>query len=268
MSKEIHTLNMLLIAAITLAPWVTERFLLKCSKQFNPLYLIACAITTASIIFDVSTLSVAWLFFCLAGFGRFLRQNLRPPSMLQVVQSVPFIFSIVGALWLVSGSNGLGLLGYDQTFSYYAALHSTVLGWTMIGCMAALATHAERFNHIYSTAVLVSLGAFFIIAIGIDQAPVIKPIGVAGVTLMVGLSQMLMLHECRSSKLASFFGWISALGFLYTITLAWQHELGIISELTPLGVRPMVSLHGIINGLLVAPCMFLALHVRFAKHRG
>lgn len=268
MLAEINVLRGLLIAAFAIAPRVSIRFLLGEVKLLNVLHGIAFALVVVSIVFDVPYLSVAWLLFCLLGLGFFVRQNLRRPSLLQVVQAVPFIFSIAGAVWLVAGANDLGLLGYDPSFSFYAALHGTVLGWLMVGCMAALATHASRFNRVYSIAVLGCLVSFFLIAFGIDGAPIIKPIGVVGTTLMVGLSLSLLLWECRSSKAAASFALVSLLGFLFTIFLAWRNELGLTTiGFAPFGVRPMVSLHGAANGLVVAPSMWLALHFRFPAGR-
>ncbi len=53
-------------------------------------------------------------------------------------------------------------------------------------------------------------------------------------------------------------GSASALGLLVTLILAWQHELGVLSLPGVLVIRPMVSVHGLINGLVVAPCFLLA----------
>lgn len=267
MVAELHFLHLLLIAAMLIGPLVTSRFFLEPSKLHDILHVIALSLTTAGLLFDLPLLSFAWLLFCLFGFVLFLRRRFALLfSMYELAKCVPFVFSIVAATWLVSGANGFGLLGYGKTFSYYASLHGHFLGWIIVGGIAFLANEADRFNRFYLVAVFVCLASFLLIAFGIDGVAVIKPIGVLGLTVMIAASQVLFLITAKkNSPLAFALGVVSLLGFVLTITLAWQNELGTPSMTALFGTRTMVSLHGVVNGFVVAPCFFLALYFGVLK---
>ncbi len=266
MLKELDMLRALLIAAVALAPHGTSHLLRDASRRHRSAHLTAAALVAFALVLDIGYLSLAWLLFSLLSLLQFVRGALARPLPIHIVQAVPFVFGLVGAIWLFAGANDLGLLGYAPSFSFYAALHSTVLGWLMLGCLATMATQLEQVRLFVSFAVFLCLCSFFAIAIGIDQAPKLKPFGVLGISLTVLASQVVLLYACRKSRWALCFAAASLLGFLYTIGLAWQHEIG-SAEGAVQGVRSMVSLHGLINGLVVAPAMLLAVHLRFARER-
>lgn len=259
--SEIVMLRLLLVAAMMGAPLITREFLLTASKLHDVTHVVAFLLTVVALFIDWPQLSVVWLLYCLFAFGLFVRESVaqrgRRWTVHQALRLFPFVFSVVGALWLVSGANDFGLLGYGIFFSYYAALHGHVLGWMLIGSMILLATRPTRFQQWYLVAGLVSVVSFFLIAFGIDGVPFIKPAGVTGLTLAIGCAQILFLFEKRS-KSATALGLISLLGFSLTLLLAWRHELNLPVGEGLLGVRPMVSLHGFINSVVVAPCMVAA----------
>lgn len=255
---ELHFLNGLLIVAAICAPLVTRRFL-TATRVHDLLHAVAVSLVAAALLLEVPKLTVVWPAFCLFGGVQFLRERfseLRTP--VELAKGVPFAFSLIGATWLVSGANGLGLLGYGREFSYYAALHSHVLGWMMVGGIALLAWRAEAFNRFFVVAVYGCLVSFLLIAFGIDGVPYIKPIGVAGITALFGLSLVLLVVVARRrSRLGFALGLVSLAGFVFTMTLAWQNELGL--ALAPfLEARAMVTLHGVVNAVVVAPCFALA----------
>lgn len=265
MNDELDFLHGLLIVALISAPFVTSRFFLEATKRHDAGHIVAGLVTAAALLLDLPSLTWAWLMFCVFGFALFLRQRfarLRSWSELtwyDAAKCVPFVFGIVGATWLVSGANGFGLLGYGRAFSYYASLHSHVLGWMIVGGVAVLANRASRFDRFYLVAVFASLISFALIALGIDGVPYIKPVGVFGITVLMGTSMVLFLVSVwRTSRSAFALGLVSLGGLVFTMTLAWQNEVGL--ALAPsLGARAMVSLHGVVNGVVVAPCFVLAL---------
>lgn len=267
MDTELHFLHGLLIVALISAPFVTSRFFLERTQRHDVAHVVAGVVTVAALLFGLPVLTLAWLLFCAFGFGLFLHQRFahlrswHDRTWYELAKCVPFVFSIVGATWLVSGANGFRLLGYERAFSYYAALHGHVLGWMVVGGIAVLANHAARFNRFYLVAVFASLVSFLLIAFGIDGVPYIKPIGVFGITALVGTSMVLFVVSVRRTAPRAFaLGLVSLLGFVFTMTLAWQNEVGL--DLAPsLGARAMVSLHGVVNGVVVAPCFLLALYV-------
>lgn len=262
MVSELDLLRALLMVAIVAAPLVTSRFFLETTKLHDVLHGVAAPLAIVALAFDVPSLSFAWPLFCVAAFLIFLHQQFsRLRSVYELAKCVPFAFAIIGATWLASGVNDLGLLGYGEAFSFYAALHGHVLGWMMVGGIAFLANEADRFRRLYIVAVFACFASFLLVAFGIDGAPVIKPIGVTGIMLTVGASQALFLTGTwRTSRPAFLLGLLSLLGFAFTMTVAWQNELGSPPDVA-LGVRGMVSLHGVVNALVVAPGFVLALHL-------
>lgn len=252
-------MRLLLIVAMAIAPRITRPFLSPPYRLHDILHTVAFLLSSIALLTDFSALAFAWPMFCLFVLGLFARRNVRRPSPLHAAQAVPIVFGVVGALWMVCGTNDLRLLGYDTAFSYYAALHSAVLGWILVGAMATLATRTRSFRRVYTVAVFISLGAFFLIAFGIDRFEALKPIGVAGITSMVALTQVLFLFEPGTPRLARGLGAVTLLALVLTLTLAWMNHLGTPLPYAPFGVRAMVSVHGGINGLVVAPATLWAL---------
>ncbi|MFT5357351.1 MAG: hypothetical protein ACI9KE_004585 [Polyangiales bacterium] len=254
---ELNLLRVLLLVGFVLAPLGTHRLLMPPSRLGTTAH--AAAFVCAAIgLFAIPLLCVGWLVFTAGSFARFLRHaNLRSPYGL--ASCVPFAFSNIAAVWLVGGANEVEILGYGETFSYYAALHGNVLGWMMVGAIAVLAAQDRPYRRLYLASVLVCFGSFLIIAIGIKSLPAIKPVGVLGLSVMIPIAQLAFLRSVwRTHKVPFALGCTSFLGLAFTMMLAWQNELGVVSLPGLLGVRTMVSVHGLINILVVAPCFLLA----------
>lgn len=257
---EQDLLHALLLLSLALAPLGTHRLLLPPSRWGTAAHLVAWLCAAIGLFSSLPILSAGWFLFCVASFARFvLHRAARLRSPYELAGCVPFVFSIIASVWLVGGANELHILGYGARFSGYAALHGNVLGWMMLGPIAILAKQDRPHRNLYLAAVIVSFGSFLLVAIGINGHPTIKPLGVVGLSVAIPLAQLAFLYRAWTTHRAAFaLGCASVLGLAVTLALAWQHELGALSLPGVLGTRPMVSVHGLINGLVVAPCFLLA----------
>lgn len=253
--SELQLLQLLLLVSMAVGPFGTHLFLER-SRLHTAAHVAALGCAAVGLFASLPLLCVAWLLFCAARFALFLRARARHT----LAASVPFVFSNIAAVWLVAGANDLHLLGYGVHFSYYAALHGNVLGWILIGALASLANDdTEPRRTIYLVAVLVALLSFLLIAFGIDRLRDLKPIGVVGLSIAIPLAQLTFLRSIWShSRVAFALACISLAGFATTMLLAWRNELA-MPVLPPVaGVNVMVSVHGVLNALVVAPCFLLA----------
>lgn len=256
---ELELLRALVLASAAIAPWTTRLFG-ELPRGWRLGYGLALVALALGLFSPLVWLCWLWPVFCLANFGAFLlprRATLR--SAAGLARCVPFVFSLVAATWIVGGSSDLRILGYGPHFSYYAALHGNVLGWTLVGAIAALASQERPRATVHRLVVLVAFVSFLLVALGIDQLAMLKPLGVAGLTLALPSAQIAFLTETwRRHRAAFALGALSLAGLAGTMVLAWQHELG-APALGPIaGVRPMVAAHGVVNTLLVAPAFLLA----------
>ena len=261
--SELSLLRALLLLSMAIGPLGTHRFFhaqpsrLRAGAHAGAL---ACA---ALGLFVAPVLCVAWLVFCVASFALFLRERVlrerarRFPELLAAC--VPFLFSIIAATWLVGGANDLHILGYGPEFSYYAALHGNVLGWILIGALAVLADRGGPQRRVYLASVLVCFASFLLIALGIDQLRALKPIGVIGLSVAIPASQLVFLRSVWSRNRPAFaLGCVSLAGLVLTMFLAWRNELSMAVFPAVGGIRGMVSVHGAVNAVVVAPCFLLA----------
>jgi hypothetical protein len=257
---ELDLLRALLLISLALAPLGTHRLLLPPSTWAAPAHAAAWCCAAVGLFSSLPALCGVWLLYCVASLGHFLwDRGGRLRSAHELAGCVPFVFSIIASIWTVAGANDLRLLGYGATFSYYAALHGNVLGWMLLGPLAVLAQRDLPQRKVYLAAVLVSFGSFLLVAIGIDGQPALKPLGVLGISIVLPIAQLVFLGQSWTSCRAAFFlACASLLGLATTLVFAWQHELGLLSLTETLGVRPMVSVHGLVNGVVVAPSFLLA----------
>jgi len=258
---ELDLLRALLLVSLALGPLGTHRLFLDGSSRLRTaLHAGAFACAAAGLFGPAPWLCAVWLVFCAGTFAQFLWQRAaswRSPAVLAAC--VPFLFSNVAAVWLVGGSNDLGILGYGAGFSYYAALHGNVLGWILVGAIAALASRDGPHRRVHLGAVFVCFGSFSLIALGIDQLGALKPIGVVGLSLAIPASQLAFLRAAWPRDKAAFaLGAVSFAGLLLTMLLAWRNELSMPPLPPVLRVRAMVSIHGVLNALVVAPSFLLA----------
>jgi hypothetical protein len=105
----------------------------------------------------------------------------------------------------------------------------------------------------------VCAASFLLVALGIDQLRLLKPIGVVGLSIALPASLLAFLDESRSRNRSAFvLASASLSGLLVSMVLAWRNEL----SLPPLpaigGVRSMVALHGVLNAVVVAPSFLAA----------
>ena len=273
--SELDLLRVLLLLAMAVGPLGTHRFFFaEPSRLRVGAHVGALACTALGLLSDVPVLCFAWLLFCVASFAVFLREraardgagSLRSPEVLAAC--VPFLFSNVAAVWLVGGANDLRILGYDTAFSYYAALHGNVLGWILVGALAALAQRSGPQQRLYLVSVLVCLVSFLAIAFGIDQLRWLKPIGVVGLSLALAAAQLTFVRNVWSKSRSAFvLGCISLAGLVFTMVLAWQNELSIPVSLGIAGIRGMVSVHGILNAVVVAPSYLAAVTLDVRRGR-
>jgi hypothetical protein len=261
--SELALLQLLLLVAMAVGPLGTHRhFAVGSARARTIAHVVALACAGLGLLTPWPQLSVVWLVFSAGSFALFLRPRLRSLGSPHVLAAcVPFLFSNIAAVWLVSGANDLHLLGYGVHFSNYASLHGNVLGWIVLGAFAILADRAgpTRERLVYVASVLACLVSFLLIAFGIDRLHVLKPIGVIGLSIALPLAQLTFLRGVRTRHRAAFvLGWVSFAGLVTTMLLAWCNELAVpvLGELA--GIRTMVSLHGVLNALIVAPSFLLA----------
>lgn len=270
MLSEHDLLRGLLLLSMAMGPFATRHFFAAPSRLRAAAHAGALVCAAVGLFSPLPILSVAWLLFCAASCALFLRSragSLRSPRVLAAC--VPFVFSNIAAVWLVGGANDLHILGYGTLFSYYAALHGNVLGWILIGALAALADRDGPQRGLYLASVLVCVVSFLAIAFGIDRLSAMKPIGVIGLSIALPLSQLAFLRSVWSRNLpALILGCISFAGLVFTMLLAWQNELAMPVLQPVAGIRGMVSVHGVLNTVVVAPCFALAVSLDRQRRGG
>jgi hypothetical protein len=266
--SELDLLGGLLLLSMVVGPVATQRLFAAPSRLRAAAHVAAFVCAAVGLFSPLPMLCIAWLLFCATSFALFLRsraRSLRSPPVLAAC--VPFIFSNIAAVWLVGGANDLRFLGYGTHFSYYAALHGNVLGWILIGSLAALADRDGPLRGIYLTSVLVCFVSFLSIAFGIDKISALKPIGVIGLSIALPISQLAFLRSVWSCNLPAFIlGCVSFAGLVVTMLLAWRNELSMPVFPAVAGIRGMVSVHGVLNTVVVAPCFALAVWLDGRRH--
>jgi hypothetical protein len=261
--SELRLLQLLLLVAMGVGPLGTHHYFgVGASRATRLAHAVALACAAAGLVSPWPALCVVWLLYCAGSFGLFLLSRARElGSPRPLAACVPFLFSNVAAVWLVAGANDLRLLGYGQHLSFYASLHGNVLGWIVLGAIVILADRevSPRARSVYVAAVFVCFVSFLLVALGIDQLRALKPIGVVGLSLALPLAQLTFLRGARTRhRVAFWLGCVSFAGLAFTMVLAWGNELGTPALGQVAGHRAMVSVHGALNALLVAPCLLLA----------
>lgn len=260
---ELDLLRVLLLLSLAIAPFGTHRVFLRASRVRTVAGVLAWGCAAAALFSSATFLAAGWLLFTAGTFAEFLvprRRRLREFARApELAATVPFLFSNIAAVWLVGGTNDLHILGYGPHFSFYAALHGNVLGWTSVGALAILASRAGPHRRLYAATVLVALVSFLVIAIGIDQLRAIKATGVVGLSLAIPLAELALIKEAWSRhKVAAALGLVSLATLLFTMVLAWRSEVGALAFPAVAGVRGMVAVHGVLNTLVVGPSLLAA----------
>jgi hypothetical protein len=263
LAEELSYLNFLLAIGLIVGPMMTRKFFLGNSRIYGFAHLIAFLVVAVGFTLSMHELYFAWNIFCLFGFIIFLRKNFSNLFNLKnLAECISFVFSIIASIWLFSGANDLFLLGYNREWSYYAALHGNYLGWMLIGSFIIISRSFQgRIKSFYLTCSFVFLFLFLLIAFGIDGVPYIKRIGAMGVVCLAPL--LIGYYTISLWRIRKFSFYLSAISFisiLFTVFLAASNEIGFLSPTVFLNVPSMVSLHGLINGVIAIPSLYLALH--------
>ncbi|MEM9070892.1 MAG: YndJ family transporter [Myxococcota bacterium] len=264
---ELTFLRVLLLIALLVAPFATRPSLPR-SRWDLPAQGVAFLCSAIGLFSSIPMLTGAWLLYCIGSGLRYaVHRHKTLFSLSTIAQGVPFVFSVVAAGWLVGGACDLRILGYGPAYSFYASLHGNVLGWIMLGGVALLAGQEDQHRRLHLATVFVSLASFFLIAFGIDQLPALKPLGVLGVSIMLPLSQLSFLRRTRHRRVAFGLALVSLLGLALTLAFAWLNELSRLPSIYLLGARSMVSVHGVLNAVVVGPAWLGAVYLSRIQDR-
>lgn len=264
---ELSLLIFFLIVAFVLAPLMTNKFFLKDSKVYSKVHGISFLLVSFGLMCSVNWAATIWLLFCAFGFLLYIKQEGRFLFSLRgFATCIPFVFSLVSAVWFVAGSNELLLLGYNTNWSFYAALHGSILGWIFIGFLAYLSKKSNA-SQFYLFGCYLCLLLFLFVAFGINGIPYIKGIGVIGLSILVPFAIGLFVFNLEQDKHLSR---IFAMGSLLSIILAMT--LAILNEFWPdfpkqiFGIPLMTLTHGLLNTFFTVPCFYLAIRLDSDDH--
>lgn len=257
---ETTLLHTSLVIAFVLAPLLTNRFYLRSSRIYLIAHITTLAVLLFGTILNQKLLTVVWPVFCLFGMALYLKQSHRILfSVSGLATFIPFVFSIVSAIWFFAGVNDLHLLGYNQAFSFYAALHGLYLGWMFVGCLGFL-SQRQNFRRVYTLGCYLSFVFFLFVAFGIDGVPYLKRIGAIGFSLLfpalIGLHFLTIPQANHASRR---FAALSLVSIVFSMSLALANEFWISAPRFVGSVPIMVIAHGLTNAMFTVPCFFLAI---------
>ena len=153
------------------------------------------------------------------------------------------------------------LLRYNKTWSFYAALHGSFLGWMFVGCLAFLSKRPTS-SKLFLWGCYLSFIFFLFVALGIDGVPYIKRIGVIGFSLilpfLIGLYAYNLKNENRRSRYLSL---VSLVSIIVSMALAVLNEFWVAAPRVAFGLPVMVFAHGFMNAILTVPCFYLAIQL-------
>lgn len=255
-----HFLSIVICFGYIIAPLLSNHFFLKNSKSYQWVHILSLIAVLISISGFQKMFSIVWFFFC--GYGLYLYLHLHKTDLFQNkhwLGTIPFFFSLVSATWIVSGTNDFRLLGYDETWSYYAAIHGCFIGWYLLSGLCFLAI---KHNHMNLLIVFIGMivSFFFLIAIGIYQFGLFKKIGVIGYVVLFP-TLVLYLYRVMDPKhnLSKIFLGISGFAVLISLGLAFGNEFFPSAPIYHIHQSNMVFVHGGINAFLVIPLLLGAI---------
>lgn len=256
--SELFILNLLLLVAFGVAPIMTRRLFLRDSRIYLKAHSVAFLAALLGFIFETRWLMIPWPAFCVFGFALYLKNERRHLfSWVGAATCLPFVFSLISALWFISGTYDLKLLGYSPAWSFYAALHGAFIGWMLVGGLAFLAkTHAKR---VYLLGAFLCLICFLLIAFGIDGVPYIKRVGVIGLSILIPFAIGLFTGSVwTQSRRAAVLAGLSLVAIVVSMSLAILNEFWIAAPRIAFGLPLMVITHGVLNALVAVPCFVAA----------
>ncbi len=261
---EIIYLNILLFISLIFGSIVTLKYFLKSSKVYKCSVYFGFFLLAIGFLFGFYKLTFAWVLVCILGGILYLKiefNNLL--TMDTLAGGIPIAFSVIASVWFFSGTNDLNLLGYGKEWSYYAALHGNYLGWLFVGSLVIISRSLKGVSKkIYLLSCFLCLFSFLMIALGIDGVPYIKRIGAFIVIILTPSLIGFYFFSLRKNRNYSFYlSGMSLIGITFTMLLALSNELGLLNPKTFLNAPSMVSLHGMVNGLIVIPSLYLAIYL-------
>ncbi len=247
--NEIIILKCYLLIAFVIAPLMTNSFYLNDSRTYSLVHKISLLILVVGTLLGSSYATFIWPLFCAYGFISYLKNRRK------LTECIPFIFSLISSVWLVSGANDWHLLGYNQEWSFYASIHGSFIGWLFVGGLAFLQ------DKIYQRGCYLAFVFFLLVAFGIDGTPYIKPIGVVGLSIMLPiLIGHFAFHIKKEKKLARLFAGVSLGAIILSMSLAVLYEFWDEMPRTIFNMHFMVLTHGLLNALLAIPFFLLAIN--------
>jgi predicted DCC family thiol-disulfide oxidoreductase YuxK len=259
---ELIFLNSFLVVGFVLAPLMTKEFFLRDSRVYSDAHKISLLILLMGAALNLSYLAVVWPLFCAFGFFLYLKKSYRFIFSIEgFARCIPFVFSLISSVWFASGVMDLHLLGYDRTWSFYAALHGAFLGWMFVGCLAFLSGRTQS-GKVYLWGCYLCLVFFLLVAFGIDGIPYVKRIGVVGFSVMVPvLIGRYAINLKNGNKLSFFWAALSFFSIVGSMSLAILNEFWPVIPRIVFGIPVMVLVHGLLNAVFAVPCFFLAIRV-------
>ncbi|MCW7471574.1 YndJ family transporter [Leptospira kanakyensis] len=263
---ENFSLHGILCFGYLIAPFFTNQFFLNQSKVYTRFHLISITLVILAIYFRIPKLSFVWILF--SGFGMILFYKIHRNVLFQFntwIKFFPLGFSSISSVWFFCGTNECSLLGYNTTWSYYAAIHSCYIGWLFLsGVIFLFAKNQEQKTGHFIVLTIVIL--FLMIAFGIYGNPNLKKFGVIGYLFLLPFSlihsNILFQNQNPISRILA----RSSLFFLcLTLLLATFNEFYIGFPKYILGYPLMVVFHGMINAFLVIPCFLGSILFREMK---
>ncbi len=261
MTENIYLYGFLFIGFV-LAPLMTKYFFLERSEIYSDAHKVSLIALLCGALLKINYSVILWPLFCVFGFFLYLKSRCKSIfSVKGIAECIPFVFSLVSSVWFVAGILDMRLLGYNRTWSFYAALHGIFIGWIFVGCFAFL-SRREKANNVYLWGSYLSLLLFFFVAFGINGVSHIKRIGLIGFSFMMPfLMGHYAFHLNKMNKLSMLFSLVSFFSIILSMSLAVLHEFWagfprVVSE-----VPAMVISHGLINAFFAVPCFFLAIRL-------
>lgn len=263
---EHRVLDVALVLAFLLAPWMTNRFFFDSDRRYANVHGVALVVVVVSLAAGSGLGAPVWALFCAGGFAwHLLRSWPRLRSVPVLASFVPFAFSMVSAVWFVAGTNDLALLGYNRAWSFYAALHGSVLGWLYVGCVAFLAQRPGA-RPVFLWALPASFVLFLCVAFGIDGVPYIKRVGVVGFAVLVpGLIALFAKDAWAQGGPPVRWSLVSLAGAVVSMGLALGNEYWLAFPRIAFGMSTMALTHGLLNVAVVVPCFFFAVRAQAAR---
>lgn len=258
MSEQL-LLYVFLLIAFVMAPLMTKRFFLNESRAYSDAHKVSLAVLFLGWTLNLPLMAAVWPLFCAFGLVLFLKQGKFLFSATKLAELIPFLFSLISAIWFFAGVNDLHLLGYNRAWSFYAALHGSFLGWMFTGCLAFL-SRRQNSKRLYMWGCFFSFVFFLFVAFGIDGTPYIKRTGLTGFSLLVPLLIARYLFDLnKSQRRSKNLAVISLLAIVVAMVFAVANEFRAGAPWVIFDIPVMVLTHGFLNAIVTIPCFYLAI---------